>query len=328
MQLRDAGLGLDGKRQRTIIGDMEQTLLPRRSRPGSLEEAVDSLVEMGIDPGWWGYGHFVSVQWVMQGDAGCRKLRDAGLEAVPTLIEHIGDFRVTRCIDNSRGEAFHARIADVVAQLLDGLANEEFSYDVLSREGRGKRLDKAHVLHWWATVRGTDALEYLRSHAVVKNAGGGYTANAALLHALGQRYPNELAALFKEHVNHAGSEPLFEALGDSKASDESKARLFRPAARSADLSKRTCAICELLKLKDPEGASLLIQELDAIARTPTISHAPAPRGSDWWSGPGQIAQLIHYTTDERVWAALQAPPSAEMYGNGSKSSRSSVVTAV
>jgi hypothetical protein len=91
-------------------------------------------------------------------DASYKRLRSAGLDAVPVLIAHLDDFRLTRSIqtDSDGRHTWHMRIADVVAGLLDELANEPFSYDVLRAEGRGKRLDRNHVLYWWSGVQKKD----------------------------------------------------------------------------------------------------------------------------------------------------------------------------
>lgn len=83
-------------------------------------------------------------------------LREAGLDAVPLLIDHLHDYRLTRTIQSSWSGHYiwHVRVADVVAILLNGLVSEEFSYDFLAKEGRGKSLDRAHVLFWWSQAQG------------------------------------------------------------------------------------------------------------------------------------------------------------------------------
>ncbi|MCH8991687.1 MAG: hypothetical protein IIA44_08070 [Acidobacteria bacterium] len=42
----DGPFGLDTKAYRTIVADMEATLAPTRSRPGSLEAAVEGLLDL------------------------------------------------------------------------------------------------------------------------------------------------------------------------------------------------------------------------------------------------------------------------------------------
>lgn len=296
-QLRDSNLGLDTAAGRNIIEDMQQTLADRQSVPGSLEEAIDTFTDVGLGGGWQGRG-FADLESAVRRHAGCRRFRDAGLDGVPTLIRHLSDFRVTRCLGSSRRGMFHARFADVVAHLLNEFVTEEFSYDFLIREGRGKRLDPAHVLHWWTAARGTDALDFLRANAVVNDSQGRFVANGAMLHALGQSHPDELVRLFEENVGRVEeARALFETLGSSKASDQSKARLLLAAAGNSDVRKRELAIHQLLDSKHPQAVPLLVKELEAIPITPSTPY--------WLANAGRIAALVVRTDDERAWNTLE-----------------------
>jgi hypothetical protein len=148
-----------------LLADMESTLA-RPGRPASkLEAAVDSLIDLGEERRD-GDIYFANVRSASRSSGAYREIRDAGLDAVPVLLAHLDDFRLTRCVGSSRRGTWHARIADVVALLLDEIATEEFSYDLLIAQGRGKQLDRAHVLHWWTGLQGTEALEYLKGHAL------------------------------------------------------------------------------------------------------------------------------------------------------------------
>lgn len=62
---------------------------------------------------------------------------------------------MTRCIEQDAQGSWHVRIADVVRQLLNGLATEEFAYDFLIDEGRenAQRVDMGQ------------RLEIIQSHA-------------------------------------------------------------------------------------------------------------------------------------------------------------------
>lgn len=57
---------------------------------------------------------------------------------------------MTRTIRSTKfhNYVWHARIADVVAELLDEMTDEPFSYDFRAQDGRGIALDQGHVEHW------------------------------------------------------------------------------------------------------------------------------------------------------------------------------------
>lgn len=133
--------------RRLLIGDFERTLEPAASANG-LEAAIESLLELD------GTAHG-RLEKIVNSNAACRSILDAGLVAIPALLRHLNDFRVTRLIlseDDNRcysGYVWNVRVADVAAHLLERLAGEEFAYDFLQSEGRGRRLDQNHVTHWW-----------------------------------------------------------------------------------------------------------------------------------------------------------------------------------
>jgi hypothetical protein len=295
-ELRDGRLGLNTAANNNLISDMEQTLLPSKAEAGSLVAAIDSLVDLGIDDPWRGEG-FARLESSARKNAGYQRLRDAGLEAAPVLIGHTHDFRLTHCLAQSRQGIWHLRIADVVRELLNGLVTEEFAYDVLIREGRGNAVDRAHVLHWWTEAQGVNALDYLLKNAFVEDSNGKLSGNEQVLHALGNRFPDELVRVFEENVEKVDPYALFEALGESKVSNESKARLFLLAMNSKDSWKRDMSLRHLLSMKHPDAVPLLVKELDAIPKTPDEAY--------WTSSAGRFAQLVCSTDDERAWNALR-----------------------
>jgi hypothetical protein len=296
-KLAETPFGLDSQANRNLIGDMEQTLAKRESTPGSLEAAVDSLIDLGSERRGNESG-IVDLGYAVAIHKGHKQLRDAGLEAVPVLLKHLDDFRMTRCLGNSSRGAWHVRIADVVSDILNGLVAEEFSYDFLIEQGRGKRLDRDHVLHWWSSLQGTSALDYLRSHAIEEDADGKLQANEAILHALAHQFPDELAKLFEaKYETVAWSRPLFDSLGRSKVSPDTKTRLFLAAAKSRDLEKRENAIDQLLRLRHPDAVPLLEKELDALPKTPA---------KPYWKCEAQgLAQLAAGAHQDEIWKALE-----------------------
>lgn len=159
-------------------------------------------------------------------------------------------------------------------------------------------LDEAHVIHWWTEAQGTKALDYLLKNAVTADSRGKRQANEGVLRALGQRYSDELVKVFEEQiekVEHVYA--LFDALADSKASDEQKARLFLAAAASEDPWKRDFALRNLLPMKHPEAVPLLVRELENLPHTPKVPY--------WESDAHRFAQLVNDTDDDRAWDAFE-----------------------
>lgn len=146
-QLQRGPLGLDSQAHKNVVEDVRKTLAPTESPPESVESIIDSMIDLGIEGGWRGRG-LASLSSAGRSES-YRKLQGMGLDAVPVLLKHTHDFRMTRCVQTDNRGTWHVRIADVVRELLNGLVPEEFAYDFLIREGRGKCVDRTHVLHWW-----------------------------------------------------------------------------------------------------------------------------------------------------------------------------------
>ncbi len=295
-RLLDERYGLDTSANRNIIADMDVTLVKRNVEPDSLEAAIDALTELDVEGQWYPSPRYPSHNYYADRTSNVRKLRDAGLDAVPTLLKHIHDYRLTRSMENSQygNYCWHIRIADVMAGVLNGLYPEGFAYDFRMAEGRGLSLDEAHVVHWWTETQGIGALKYLLKNAVTPNS----KVNEGILRALGHSYPDELVKLFEQQVETLEyADALFAALADSKASDEQKFRLFLAASKSEDSQKRDLALRQLLVMKHPDAVPLVISELDKLPRTPKVQ--------DWKSEAKRFRNLLNRTDDYRAWDAFE-----------------------
>jgi hypothetical protein len=299
-KLSDGSYDLDTEAHTNILSDMEETLVESSATRGTPEAAIDALIELNIRGYWPGSGY---EHWCQNPgeNADFQKLRDMGLEAVPILLKHLHDYRLTRSIQTSQGDAYtwHVRIADAVAVLLNGLYDEkeEFAHDFLSSRGRGMSLDERHVLHWWGKLKGRDALNYLLENAITKDVQQNLKPNASILSALGSRHPEELVALVGEHIAKIDYiHELLDALAKSKATKDAKVRLFLSAAEQPEWCKRTVGIAHLLDVKHPSAVPLLIKEIEGIPETPDVAY--------WVSSAAPIARLVRRTNNEKAWEAL------------------------
>ncbi|MHC4502363.1 MAG: hypothetical protein ACYTFI_03580, partial [Planctomycetota bacterium] len=282
-KLSRSGHGLDAPFHMSILEDMEKTLAPTDTAPGSAEALVDAL-----------RGPHKRANY--------RRLRDMGLEAVPVLIDHLVDYRLTRAIQSTDSGCYvwHVRISDVVADLLNGLygKKEGFSYDFLQLQGRGKSLDRRHVLHWWNSVQGAKALDYLLENAITMGRDRQPEVNESILAVLGQQHPGELVKLVGENLGRFEYvHDLLDALAESKATSEEKNRLYLLAASAPEWRKRTVGIRYLFEADHPKAAGLLIEEIRRIPDTPAEPY--------WVCAAGSVARIAHYTQDRRAWTALK-----------------------
>jgi hypothetical protein len=291
--------GLNTPVHRNIVADMEKTLVEVKTAPGSLEETVEALLDFkDLHGSWAGTGW--RDRYYSAWNPNYKKIRDQGLVAVPVLMKHVDDYRLTRTMakKNDGRYTWHIRIADVVAQLLNGLVPEPFTYDFLEKEGRGMSLDRAPVEAWWKEVRAQKELDFLLNS--VYRQGERTTRqepNETVLHVLGNRFPKEFAELFEREFRKGKADHgWFTALADSKTPAETKARLFIAAAKSKDEWSQVLALRELVPMKHREAVPLLIKILEAQPKTPAEDY--------WTANIGNFAQIVFDTKDERAWNAL------------------------
>jgi hypothetical protein len=284
---------------KNIVADMEKTLGEVKTAPGSLEAAVEALLDFKDTDSTWpgaGWGDFRNyAHW----HPNYKKLRDAGLLAVPVLIQHINDYRLTRTMATKKGRyTWHIRIADVAARLLNGLVSEPFTYDFLEEEGRGRSLDRRHVEAWWKEVRGQKELDFLLNGVYRQSERTTRPEpNEAVLHVLGARFPQELVKLFEQEFrNGKADDTWFTTLLESTAPKEMKAGLFIAAAQSKDEWNQILALRALTRMKHPEATPLVIKALDAQPKTPEETY--------WFSNIRNFAQIVTWSNDERAWDGL------------------------
>jgi hypothetical protein len=291
--------GLDSQAHRNLVADMEKTLVATGAEAGSLDAAIDALRDLAVDGIWPGCGSDDVYHNYADWNPHYCRLRDAGFRAVPVLLRHLDDYRLTRCTETVRDSRYtwHVRIADVVALLLNGLAPEPFAYDFRRAEGRGVSLDRDNVNHWWRQALPTPERDYLLAHVTWQGRGDRPEPNGHVLHVLGARYPDALVKLFEQQLQKGeGSHELFRALADSRASDKTKRRLFLAAAESKDEWTRILAQRELVSLDRAAAVPVLLKALAEIPKTPAEPY--------WTANAGDIAQTAFASDDPRVWEAL------------------------
>jgi hypothetical protein len=291
--------GLGDKAHQNIVADMERTLAKREAEAGSLEASVDALMDLDVEGSWpgCGYARFNNyAHW----NAHYRRLRNKGLQAVPVLLRHVDDYRLTRCLQTTSDGRYtwHVRLADVVALLLNGLVSEPFAYDFRRLDGRGVSLDRDHVRVWWQENGQKRELDYLLAVVMRHDEPDRNEPNGHVLHVLGARYPDELVKLFEAQIKAGkGAGAFFEALAESKVSAKTKEQLFLAAAKSDHEWTRVLAQRELVRHHRAAAVPVILQALDDLPKTPAEPY--------WTANTGSIAQSAFDSDDPKVWEALE-----------------------
>ncbi|HEY1859778.1 MAG TPA: hypothetical protein VGG61_05470, partial [Gemmataceae bacterium] len=139
-ELMKADPNLDDKVHQYLLKSLELALVPSKAKQGSIEAMIDDLIEYGADTGTIGVFEPEDRYW---------RLARKGFEAVPALIEHLDDERLTRAkmIGFNNFRSFHLRVQHVVSDLLQGLAGDGAGRDWLRRQ-QGYVVEKDEAKKW------------------------------------------------------------------------------------------------------------------------------------------------------------------------------------
>jgi hypothetical protein len=293
---------LDTPYTRALLRSLDLALVPGKGRPGTVEALIDDLVDHDADAGTLGRFEPGDRYW---------RVVERGFDAVPALLEHLDDDRLTRAMmqgfNNFR--PWHLRVKDVVGDILVGLAAEELDRgeggksvggDWLRRQ-QGYPVTPDAARAWWDKARKVGEEAYLLEH-VLPPAKEGKRAhvNAHLLRVISVKYPKHVPALYRTVLDKRPdlySGELAEVLARSPVPAKDKLDLFLSAARHKDAAHRLPAVHALKDLDKKQFDALLLA---------TIEGFPTDVKGEYWICPeASIAGLAVESDDARVWAALE-----------------------
>ncbi|HVK14583.1 MAG TPA: hypothetical protein VM597_37945 [Gemmataceae bacterium] len=297
-----------------IVKGLELSLVPGRGKPGTVEALIDALV---VAPGTTEWGFWAADGPGVDTDTTFTKLARHGFDAVPALLAHLEDPRLTRTSgwwvhDASR---FPYLLGDVVGTLLVELAGGELKEDFESRfrelDARlvvgptrppsDFLLDKAAATAWWAEAKKVGEETYLIRHVLRprQDVDEGRRVNRLILDVMAHKYPNQLPELYRRILRDR-PEDYVPAIGaavlGSALSAETKRALFLEGAGRPDIEVRTDAVHRLCQFDRPRGLKLLMAELVRAADDPPGEMVPL--------SPDRLAGMVQETNEPAAWAAL------------------------
>jgi hypothetical protein len=264
----------DTDENRALIKSLDLALIPSKAKPGGVDALIDDLVEFDQDPdaGFPWFGDFRSREGNSDGQVGFqhipqafRRIARLSFEAVPVLLEHFDDERLTRARHvaaiNLSYSDYHYRVGDLVARLIQGLAGE----DIRSPENDGA-LQKSEAQKWWDKARKVGEEKYLLEHLVHSVEQIHYDElqmqNLYLIH---EKYPAHLPSIYRmvlEKYPSIDSEILASCIAQSKIPQQEKLSLFLWAMKHKKAKHRLAALDGIRRLDNAKFVELLVAEID------------------------------------------------------------------
>lgn len=231
-----------------------------------------------------------------------RKLLRRGFAAVPALIEHLDDRRLTRSLmlgfNNFRTQP--RRLGELVADVLQKIAGDELGRHWLGRQ-LGDSAAKATVRAWWKKAQAEGEERYLVRR--LREPLGEYEgAREGVLLQLEVRYPRHLPEIYRQFLRTGkvgvGGWALAEALGRCSLPAEQRSKALRPGLSAKDDQVWRPALRALQEC-DPAAAD--VELLTRLRRLPTKI-----QGGGWKPAGLDLNREVIRSTSDEVWAEFGA----------------------
>ncbi|MFL5245029.1 MAG: hypothetical protein ACJ8FY_23250 [Gemmataceae bacterium] len=282
---------LDSRRNRYLLDSLEKALVPSKAKPGSVDALIDELADFS--------GKKKSGDEKATSASPYDRLEALCFEAVPGLIEHLEDERLTHHIKDGFNNfpTWHQHVQHVVSELLEQIAGDDMNKNWLDRQ-HGYAVAKADAQAWWEKAQKTGEEKYLVEYVLPTDPKRKWP-NETMLKRLAKKYPKHLPKLYATLLEDRPwivSHPLAKALANSALPYDEKAPLLIKAFRGANEEHRLGAFWALHDLDKDRFLDILEETLDKLPKSPT---------EPCWTCPeAKWATLVGRITEPRAWAAL------------------------
>jgi hypothetical protein len=247
---------LDTQPNRLLLRSLRATLAPSTAAPGSIEAMIDRLMELTSSRV---YGGEFAPDYL--------RLKLLGFQAVPELIQHLDDERLTRAVRRGFNNfpTIHARIGMLASDLLEELAAPGLGRNWLDRQYGGpvrKRIAQA----WWNKAEKIGEEAYAIRHVLppigtekVRTA----WPHGTLLRILAVRYWWRLPSVYRTILHQRPqlqSWPVAEAVANSGLTTAQKLILLREAMKNKNPAHAKPALRQLRRLDRQEAVYHLGRE--------------------------------------------------------------------
>lgn len=284
----------DTEDNRALLKSLELALVPSKAKPGSVESLIDALVDCHADEQT---GRFDSGSAYWQ-------LADRGFDAVPALIEHLDDDRLTRAMGPGwQGLLIrHLRVRDLARDLIGGLAAEHIAGLGIG-DNDSERFKRA-AAGWWEKARKQNEETYLLENILPPpppaEKGTTVSPNSHILRVIATKYPKQLSTVYRTVLDkrpEVHTLELVETLAKSSLPAKDKIDLFAYGAEHKDYFHRLWALGALKDLDKKRFDALLLATIESFPK--------ATRGKYGYCPEGQVAALALESDEPRVWPALE-----------------------
>jgi hypothetical protein len=299
-RLIEADSSLDTESHRYLLKSLEAAVKRSKAKPGSIDALVDELIDLRFplfsDP-------FSSDGYSYRENARYMTLAERSFEAVPALIEHLDDDRLTRCWMHGFNNfpSYQMRVRHLASSLLHDISGEDLGADEFDLL-RGYCVAKADSQDWWESVKDASEETYLTNRVFppkTRDEKRGHLKRM-MVWIIGKRYPQSLPKIYRRLLDDRPelySHPIVDAIRTSSLSRDEKTDLLLLGAAQKNLDHRWAALRALKEFDQKNFDRILTETLENLPKTPS---------EPYWTCPeAKFARLARETDDPGVWKALE-----------------------
>lgn len=197
---------LDDGRKGALLESVKLALRPRHSAPGTVEAMIDDLTEVRGDAAILGR------QDELWNDPQYRKLALRGFEAVPALIQHLSDRRITWVVRTGPNMTIplHLCVGDLASSIIKNLAGTELPVGWLADRERFTFAHEQTAGRWWEAASRVGEEKYLVAHVFPDQPPGHLRGPyPVMLRIIAARYPASLPWVYAEMAAKRESKAKF-----------------------------------------------------------------------------------------------------------------------
>jgi len=263
-----------------------------KGKKDAIERAVSELVKVK---------HVHTPVNAFEPDAHFWKVVLLGFDAVPSLIRHLDDRRLTQAehglMNNFPG--YQLEVRHVASLILEALAAPALQRDFLQIQ-RGVVLRRSDVEAWWKEARAVGEERYLLHGFLQKRYPKDIWPNDIMLAIITRKYPGRLGEIYRKGLDRRPemeSWPLTKAIADSTLDKKTKQKLLLYGVNHKDLKHRSSALGQLVKLDSALFDKRVIVELNSLPKKVTHGF--------WELDETSLSYLVCQTKNPTVWKEFQ-----------------------
>lgn len=282
---------LNDEPRKSLLASLAASVEPTKAAPGTIEAAIDDLVNCTRRSG--------TMAVMEAADTRYEKILLKGFDAVPALIRHLDDKRLTRSVmvGFNNFPTMPVTVGELASQLLGDIIAEPGDGDWLNRQ-LGETMDRGQAELWWRTAKETGEEAYLIDHIFPSSPEATFP-HGPHLEIIASKYPQRLPEVYRKLLDEhpkLQSWDVVKTIAASNLPADEMLRLFRDGASRKNLLHQRPAL-EQLNERVPDEANAIL--IGILRKLPKKTVDPV-----WRAEESGISHLVMKSTSKEVWAAF------------------------